>query len=702
MKLKEFFNKYKIYLYFLIAAVVLLIIFPVQRKFKYNFKKGNIWMYEDLQAEFDFPLYKTEDELKKEIDSLTTIFKPYFILDEDITNQKLQYFQNILNQIINQTNHIENRKTNKINKDDLKIFVNELTNITKSLFSNGIISISDLHQLKEKNITKITVVINNVGYDKNISEIYTLKTAYETLIDSIEKIIVYKRNKQSFFQIINNIDFNNILAPNLIYDKYKNKLTLDNLKSSISIYKDKIKRGQLIISKGEIINEEKYNLLTSYKLEYEKNFDKQKSYLIKIGNFIIILIYLSIIFIFLKFLRNEILQSGLKTTFILFLVILNIFVCKIVVNSEKINIYVIPFTILPIILRTFYDERLALFIHFTSTILSGLIVPESYEFIFITFFSGIVAVFNLTNFSRRSKIISTAIKVIIIYFVSYTGFVLIQQQNFKDINFGIYNYFAINGLLILLSYPLIYVFEKIFNFVSDATLMELSDTNQPLLRELAEKAPGTFHHSLLVANLAEEAIINIGGNPLLIRAGALYHDIGKISNPQYFIENQINIVNPHDTLEYEESARIIIKHVEDGINIAKKYKLPEEIINFIKTHHGTTKVRYFYQAFINKFPEFKEQKLEKFHYLGPKPSSKEMAVLMMADAVEATARSIPDITIDKINILIDEIIDTQLFEEQFNEADITFKDIQIVKKVFKHKLENIYHKRISYKQNNEQ
>lgn len=692
--LKIILKKYKAYVYFFFAIFLILLIFPAQRKFKYEFKKGNIWTFEDLHAEFDFPIYKTDEELKIEIDSLTKLFKPLFILNENIFKQKIQllksHINNNLNKLIN---------SNFSTKNEFVNFEYQLINLLRHIYNIGIINISDLQKLKEKKINQITIIINNIGYDRNIDEIFTIRTAYEFINDSILKIISKNKNKSLYQELINNLNFNEILTANLNYDENKNKIAYDKLINSISIYKDIVKKGQLIISKGEIITSEKYNVLVSYKNEYQKNYSKHKSYLIKIGNFIIIFIYLLIIFIFLKFLRNEILQSGLKTSFILFLIILCIFICRTIVYSEKINIYIIPFTILPIILRTFYDERLALFIHFSTTILLGLMVPNSYEFIFITFFSGIVAIFSLTDFTRRSKIITTAINVIIIYFIAYVGLSLIQEGNIKNIKLDNFNYFGINGLLILLSYPLIYVFEKLFKFVSDATLMELCDTNQPLLRELAEKAPGTFHHSLIVANLAEEAIINIGGKPLLARAGALYHDIGKITNPSYFIENQINIPNPHNELDFEESAKIIIKHVENGINLAKKYKLPEEIIDFIRTHHGTTKVRYFYQAFINKYPEKKAEKNKSFTYNGPKPYSKEMAVLMMADAVEATSRSITDLTIDKIDKLVEEIINNQLFEEQFNEADITFKDIQIVKNIFKQKLRNIYHSRISYPDN---
>jgi len=362
---------------------------------------------------------------------------------------------------------------------------------------------------------------------------------------------------------------------------------------------------------------------------------------------------------------------------------------------DLISIYIMPFTIVPIILRTFYDSRLALFVHVVTVLLVGFFVPNSYLFVFLNILAGMVAIISLTSIYRRSKLIVTSLMVIITYSIIYFGTAIVQEGSLNTIEWKYFAWFALNGILILIAFPLIYVFEKIFGFLSDTTLMELSDTNQTLLRMLAEIAPGTFQHSLQVANLAEDAVFKIGGNPLLARTGALYHDIGKMDEPFYFIENQSQGANPHDNLEFEQSAAKIINHVTKGVEIARKYNLPEPIIDFIRTHHGTTTVQFFYKSFIKKYPA-KEVDVKKFSYPGPKPFSRELAVLMMADSVEAASRSLKEINDNTIDNLVEDIINAQMKDEQFNDANITFRDITTVKEVFKTRLRNIYHVRIPY------
>jgi hypothetical protein len=379
----------------------------------------------------------------------------------------------------------------------------------------------------------------------------------------------------------------------------------------------------------------------------------------------------------------------------LFLVLFFIAVSSLLVRFSDISLYIVPFALLPIIIRTFYDARLALFIHIVTILVVGFNAPNSFEFVFMNFSAGIVAIFSLTNLYRRGKLFLAAALVFLTYGVVYFGISIIKEADLINIHWEDYLWFGINGLLILTSFPLIYIFEKLFGFISDATLIELSDTNQPLLRLMAEKAPGTFQHSIQVANLAEEAIYHIGGNSLLARAGALYHDIGKIEKPSYYIENLEAGKNPHDALEFDESAKIIIDHVIKGVNLAQKNKLPAPIIDFIRTHHGTTTVQYFYKSYLTKYPE-KEVDVSKFTYPGPSPFSKETAVLMMADAVEAASRSYKEPTEKIINQLVDEIIEYQVKQDQFHDANITFKDISMLKGIFKMKLRKIHHGRIKY------
>jgi hypothetical protein len=417
--------------------------------------------------------------------------------------------------------------------------------------------------------------------------------------------------------------------------------------------------------------------------------------LVIIGKFILVFTSLFVIFLFLKNFRKEVLDSYVRVIFILLSMILMILIASTTIKFNLVSIYLLPFTILPIILKTFFDSRLALFIHIIIVLLVGFFAPNGFEFVFLNVVAGMVAIISLTNVYRRSKLLVTSIYVILSYSIIYLGIALVQEGSLGNIELKYFRWFGVNGMLMLISYPLIYMFEKSFGFLSDATLMELSDTNQPLLRRLAELAPGTFQHSLQVANLAEDAVFQIGGNPLLVRAGALYHDIGKMDESLYYIENQTTNINPHDNLEFEQSARIIIDHVRKGVELARKNKLPEAIVDFIRTHHGTSTVQYFYRSYLSKYPEA-DVDVRKFSYPGPRPISKETAIVMMADSVEAASRSLKTIDETGLDRLVDSIIGTQMTEEQYNDAQITFKDITIIRDIFKRRLRNIYHVRISY------
>jgi putative nucleotidyltransferase with HDIG domain len=417
--------------------------------------------------------------------------------------------------------------------------------------------------------------------------------------------------------------------------------------------------------------------------------------MILLGHLIFIIVCITVLFLFLLNFRREILEDSLKISFILIIVLIFVSIASVTLKYSIDSIYLIPFAIIPIIIRTFYDARLALFIHIIVVMLVGFFAPNGFEFVFLNFIAGIIAIFSLTDLHRRGKLFLSAFLVVITYSIIYFGMSITYEGNVHDIKWENFLYFGANGVLLLLSYPLIYVFEKVFGFLSEVTLLELSDTNQPLLRLLAEKAPGTFQHSLQVANLAEDAVYKIGGNPLLVRTGALYHDVGKMDNSICFIENQNSGYNPHDYLELDESAKIIINHIIIGEKIAKKYKLPIQIIDFIKTHHGTSRVEYFYRLFKNKFPD-KTIDEKKFTYPGVKPYSIETAVLMMADTVEAASRSIEKIDENAINNLVDSLIDKQIANGQYEDAPLTFKDVSIIKRIFKQKLVNIYHARIEY------
>ena len=414
-----------------------------------------------------------------------------------------------------------------------------------------------------------------------------------------------------------------------------------------------------------------------------------------LGQILIVTLCLSVLIIFLAFFRKDIFLNNTKITFILLLIVLQVLMIRLALNSQSFSIYILPFCILPIIIRAFYDTRIALFVHLITVLVISFMAPNRFEFAFLQLVTGIIAILSIVNIHNRSQIFISSILIFLTYSIAFFGITIIQDGGSDVINIYDFAWFGISALLTLFSYPLIFIFEKIFGFVSDVSLLELSDTNGKLLRELALLAPGTFQHSLQVANIAEDAIYSIGGNALLVRAGALYHDIGKMEMPLYFIENQASGINPHEDLNYDESAAIIIGHVIKGVEIAKKHNLPEQIIDFIRSHHGTTITAYFYRSFQNAFPE-EHIDIEKFRYPGPIPFSKESAVLMMADSVEAASRSLKKYDAESIDNLVELIITSQIEQNQFINSDITFRDINVLKKIFKKKLMNMYHLRVEY------
>jgi hypothetical protein len=499
--------------------------------------------------------------------------------------------------------------------------------------------------------------------------------------------------QSDFFENLNLYDF---IRPNVLYDEETSQNVRQSMLDNISLTKGMVQAGERIVSKGEVVDTKTYQILESLRREYESRLGSDYQYnIILLGQFVFVFAAIFVLYLFLYHFRFEILQDSLKTIFILILVVLMVVVSSLTVKLRPEVFYIIPFAILPIIIRSFYDARLALFIHIITIMLIASFAPNSFEFVFLNFIAGIVAIFSLTSLSRRGKLFLSAALVVVSYVFVYFGLSITQEGNIEGVNWENLGYFGINGALVLASYPLIFVFEKTFGFLSDVTLMELSDTNQPLLRRLSEQAPGSFQHSLQVASLAETAAYQIAANTLLVRTGALYHDIGKMENPIYFIENQDTDFNPHQQLEFKESARIIINHVKKGVEYASRYKLPGPIVDFIRTHHGTTRVHYFYKKYLQEYNEDEVDESE-FTYPGPKPFSKEMAVLMMADAVEAASRSYNKLDEKTINNLVDHIIDSQLNGGQFENVDITFREITIIRGIFKKKLQNFYHARIKY------
>lgn len=707
IKLFKYINKNYRYIFraflFVLTTALIVYIFPREGKFRYEFQKGRPWMHENLFAPFDFPIYKSDKQLQDERDSVLKYFNPYFRYDSTVYIEELNKFvkyytekqqEFIKSQEMDNANFTPYKKQQFVHNSSK--FREYAQQIIQSIYLKGIVELNEITE--ELNTDEDIIVLkDNVAENKVLGDVFTQKQAYEYVTKSIKSYTEQNNGRLKFPEFYRNINLYEFILPNVFYDQSTSDKVKAELLSNVSLTKGMVQSGEKIISQGEIIDNHLFRILESLRYETETRLGKGYfSETILLGQIIFVFACVFILFLFLLNFRSEILNHSLKTSFILMLVLIIVVIARFTANW----LYAVPVVLIPIIIKTFYDARLALFIHIVTVLLIGFVAPNGFEFVFLSFIAGIVAIFSLTNLYRRGKLFLSAGLVFFTYSFVYFGLAITQEGSLSGIELSNYKQFAINGGLVLLAYPLIYIFEKMFNFLSDLTLIELSDTNQKLLRTLAEKAPGTFQHSMQVANLAEEAIYKIGGNPLLVRTGALYHDIGKMNNPIYFIENQRSGFNPHDMHEFDESANIIISHVKDGIELAKKHKLPDQLINFIRTHHGTTKVQYFYRSYIKKFPD-KDVDVNMFTYPGPKPYTKEMAVLMMADAVEAASRSLSDISEEKIENLVEGIINDQMKEGQFDYVEINFKDLTDIKMLFKDKLMNIYHARIKYPEKKE-
>ncbi len=691
-------------LLFVVASIIVVYIFPRQGKFRYEYSQGKPWKHTTFIAPYDFPIYKTVEEIKIEENDALVNFKPYFIYNNEIEKEIKNNFTIEIRK--KQKSLLKKFSFLKTNIDDsttvydkLNLYFDELFT---AIYNKGIYSISENNEDLATS-TIIILVKNNFADSFELSEFYNYQTSYQYL-HSNTSIFLSKLTDESIINIdnlLNELELNRYLIPNILFDEERSNNERKAILDNISLTEGVVLSGQRIIDTGDIITPEIRKILDSYKRKYESSMGRSSGhYFIIAAQSLIIFVVFAFILLFLFFFRKDVYRSTMSIIFLLIMIVSMILLAR-VAHLGFFPIYIIPFAILPIIIRIFFDSRLAFFTHVSTILLSAFFAENSFEFVFIQIPAGLSAMFSLFRMVRRSQLVRAAAIIILTYSVFYTGLALWQEADISNINISAYWQFIINGALILLVYPLIYIFEKLFGFVSDVTLVELSDTNHPLLRKLAEKAPGTFQHSIQVGNLAQDAVYAIGGNPLLVRAGAMYHDIGKLSAPFFFTENQAGTHNPLDELPYEDCAKIIINHVTEGIKMAQKEKLPKQIINFIATHHGTSKTWYFYNSYKNENPGIEPPK-EMFTYPGPIPFSKETSVLMMADSVEAASRSLKEHTEKNIEDLVEGIINKQIEEQQFNNSPITFRDIYTVKQIFKTKLKNIYHARVEYPKINKQ
>jgi putative nucleotidyltransferase with HDIG domain len=640
-------------------------------------------MHEDLVAPFDFAILKSEQELKQEQEAVLETLKPYYKFDAELyqkqRNLLIEDFNGKWNGKYTNQNPNSERKQNHLNVC-LEIF--------DSIMNAGILELmTETHRLSKDNT--IWVIRENVASERDINDLLTINSA----VKLIHKWVAEQRNIDDNFEIS---ILENALVQNVRYDAETTEKEKNVELGKISLTRGMKQSGEQIILKGELVTGEKLQVLESLRIDYEAQLGSSFKYAgILAGQIILLTISLLSLFLFLLFFRPEVFASSKQIMLILLLIISTVLVNSLMVKFNPDFIYIIPICLVPIIVGVFMDSRLALFVHLITIIITGFIVPNSFEFVFLQLFAGIITILSTAKLEHRSQFFITSLMIFLTYSIIYTGMFLIREGSLQEINYVYFALFGGSAVLTLFSYPIIFIFEKIFGMITNVTLMELSNTNNKLLRELALKAPGTFQHSMQMANLAEEAIHEIGGNPLLVRTGAMYHDIGKMTDALYFVENQTTGLNPHDDLTYEESADIIIDHVLTGVEKARKYNLPEQIIDFIRTHHGTRKTEYFYTLAKRENPD--EEIDERIYtYPGPEPFSKETAVLMMADTVEAASRSLKKPDEESIDKLVESVINKQIDSHQFDNADVTFRDIRKIKSVFKKKLMNIYHLRIEY------
>ena len=677
-KIWRFFLKNQSFIYkgllLLVSCFLIVYLFPKGGTFKYEFQKGKPWQHPTLFAPFDFSIIKSDSELEIEKKAIIDAQSKYYRADLSVVNE-------VKNSYVIQFNNffkipVSNNDYNQL-FDYGKYLIDEL-------YKYGILPVSFGH----RGNNSVFLIKGNNESTLNFNDFIRL----EDLKNKLNEYIV-KSPFQEYLNIYYELLFE-VVQPNISLDEKFTKNIIDQAINKISVFRGLVQQNIKIISKGEMVEGEKHLSLLSLKNEYSSRLWNQYSYYwIIFGYSILVLLTFLSLMLFINNYRPEIFDNNLEMTFIFLNVVIIIALTTIIVNFDVKLLYAVPICILPLILKTFFDPRLGLFTHVITILNLGFIVPNSFEFVFLQIMAGIVTILSITQLQNRANLFITVGRIVMIYLFCYISFTIIHEGGISNVNFVVIGLFLLNGLLTLFAQPLIYLYERIFKLVSDVSLLELSDTNSKLLKDLSNKAPGSFHHSLQVANLAETAAAKIGANTLLARVGALYHDIGKINTPAYFSENQTAGVSPHEGLSPEQSAKIIINHVKEGIEIAKKHKLPERIIDFIRTHHGNSWVYYFYKKAqeTDQIINYKD-----FQYPGPKPFSRETALLMMSDSVEAASKSLREPTVDKIEQFVDSIIDKQIDEKQFNDCNITLLEIETVKKVFSKKLINIYHLRVEY------
>jgi putative nucleotidyltransferase with HDIG domain len=660
--------------FFVVAAALIAYLFPREGKFRYQFYEGKPWRYELLTAPGDFPIYKTDEQVKTERDSVLGNFEPYFRLNKDVQADEVEKLRQAY-AALPEPRHIAPPYMQYIEK------------MLARLYEAGIISHADLESLRTDKRSRINLLSNNVSKACYVSDLFTVRTAYEFILNNAPPHLDR--------DVLRTCDVNNYLTENVAYDRDMSAKVREDLLNGVSIASGMVQAGERIVDRGEIVDNRTYNILRSLKIVYEsKTGGNRRQGLMIGGQFVLVFGIILCFWLYLWSFRTRILYRRKNTLFMLLCILSACLLTEVCVRYNLFNVYILPYAIIPIVVRTFFDSRTALFVHLIIVLLCSLMVPYPHEFLILQIIAGMVVTFSLKDLSERSQLIRCSFFLYLSYTLSYVAMAIYMEADVSKINWLMLLYFGINFILLTFAYILVYMLEKLFGYVSSITLVELSNINGPLLKKLSEVAPGTFQHSLQVSALASEAATRIGANAQLVRTGAMYHDIGKMANPAFFTENQTS-VNPHDQLPYEQSARIITGHVAEGVKMAEKASLPQAITDFIRTHHGRGKAKYFYTMYKNKYPG-KEPDEALFSYPGPNPFSKETGVLMMADSVEAASRSLAEHTEEKITELVNRIIDGQLSDGLLKNTPLTFRDVEQVKNTFIEKLKIMYHTRISY------
>lgn len=657
-----------------IVVVLLLVYFlPRETKFGYEYEQGRPWRYNSLIATFDFPVYKTPDEVKAERDSALSQFQPFYTEDVQIVQRQITAFETAW-------------RAGRFG-DVPAHCLNHVDKMLRGVYEAGIVPSADLSQMAKERTPGVRVVEGTEAVTRPITELYSTRSAYE--------YIVYADTINFPRELLARCNINEYLSPNLSIDSAKTSAVREDLLAAVSPASGMVQSGQRIIDRGEIISAEQYKILQSFERETVRRNDPSKGmWQVVTGQVIFVLCVIVAFVFYLRLFRREYLRSPHSILLLSSLIAIFPLITYAMVDQKFLNVYMVPYAMVPIFVRIFMDSRTAFMTMVCSVILSSLALHSNYEFVIVQFMSGMTAIYALRDLTERSQLLRVALAVFVTSSAIMLGYDLSQGIEFSHLDRSMYVYNAVNGVLLLFAYPLLYMIEKLFGFTSSVTLVELSNTNNSVLRRMSKVAQGTFVHSLQVANLAAEVADKIGAKPQLVRTGALYHDIGKMLNPAFFTENQTG-VNPHDELTEERSAQIIISHVTEGLKLADKYHLPKVIRDFISTHHGRSQVKYFYIQWKNKH-QGEEPDAKLFTYPGPNPFTREQAILMMCDAVEASSRSLKEFTEESIKELVNRIIDGQVQAGYFRECPITFRDIADAKRVLAESLKTIYHTRIAY------